>query len=67
MIVQCPDCRTKMKPKPPAATPEGAKVSITCRCGTKLRFTMPGKPALTESQQRFRDQMRETIDGMYKL
>lgn len=44
MIIQCPDCETKMRPKPPANTPEGTKVSITCRCGTRLRFRMPGKP-----------------------
>jgi hypothetical protein len=44
MIVQCPDCQTKMQPKPPAGTREGARVSVTCRCGTVLRFRMPGTP-----------------------
>lgn len=33
-----------MRPKPPAGVREGQKVRVTCRCGTKLRFTMPGRP-----------------------
>ena len=44
MIIQCPDCRLKLMPKPPVGTKEGTKVVVKCRCGTRLRFTMPGKP-----------------------
>jgi len=49
MIIQCPDCHTKLKPKPPLGTREGAKVVVKCPCGTPLRFTMPGKPRSTSS------------------
>lgn len=62
MILQCPDCQTKMKPKPPADTKLGAKVSVTCRCGSKLRFTMPGKPVNKDFERQF----REMIDGVLR-
>jgi hypothetical protein len=52
MLIQCPDCGTKMRPKQPATTPEGAKVSCKCRCGTAVRFTMPGKPKFDPRQHR---------------
>lgn len=53
-----------MKPKPPVETKAGAKVVVTCRCGTKLRFTMPGKP-LSAAAQQFSDQMHAILDGAY--
>lgn len=55
MIIQCPDCQTKMKPKPPASTPEGTRVTVKCRCGTTLRFRMPGKPKGTPDAAKFSD------------
>lgn len=45
MILQCPDCGVKLRPKPPAGTRPGAKVALTCPCGSKLRFTMPRTPS----------------------
>lgn len=41
MIIQCPTCDLKLRPKPPDDTKPGAKVQVKCRCGTILRFTMP--------------------------
>ena len=62
MIVECPDCKTRMKPKPPAGTPEGAKVSIKCRCGTTLRFTMPGTDPRVK---KIFDDLRRMSEGLY--
>lgn len=44
MLLQCPDCGRRGRPKPPAGTEPGTKVVVTCKCGTRLRFTMPGTP-----------------------
>jgi hypothetical protein len=63
MLIECPDCKTRMKPKPPANTPAGAKVRIRCRCGTSLQFTMPGRPVdrraeeITADLKRFTDRV----------
>lgn len=55
MIIQCPDCKTKMAPKVAADVKPGVKISVTCRCGTKLRFTNPGKPVDKEAERRLNE------------
>lgn len=44
MIIQCPNCELRLKPKPPPSTPPDTKVSVKCKCGTVLIFRMPGRP-----------------------
>lgn len=49
-----------MKPKPPADTKAGAKVIVTCRCGTQLRFTMPAVP-ISDSTRRIREILNDAL------
>lgn len=64
MVIRCPDCKTLMRPKPPEGTKPGAKVGITCRCGARLRFAMPGVPRVGPNQQAPRSTFAEMAEAM---
>lgn len=55
MKIRCPNCSTVMAPKLAPSVMPGVKAQVTCRCGTRCRFTVPGKPKQTEF-----DRMRST-------
>lgn len=40
MLIQCPKCQTKMKPKVADDVTDGTRLKLHCRCGTWLRFTV---------------------------
>lgn len=46
MRIRCPDCSTVMDVNPDGLTP-GKKAQVTCRCGTKCRFTVPEPARMT--------------------
>jgi predicted Zn finger-like uncharacterized protein len=63
MIVQCPECQTKLKIKDDPSVKAGQRLQVKCRCGQRLQFKKPDDPKQTEIEARRTDEFMKKIFG----